>query len=139
MAAGEIIGSAHPLLASAMNAPLDANKPVKLWNAGEKGELFAHTGTPFAAATGKTIAQLACFVNGMDYSEEANVLVLVTGNKQIIAYNGETDEMLCEVKDAHTKGIYDVKWITADTFMTCSSDNTIKLWKWDAGAKSITE
>lgn len=75
----------------------------------------------------------------MDYSEEGKVLLVVTGNKQIIAYNGETDEQLCEKKDAHSKGIYDVKWITADTFMTASSDNTMKLWKWDAGAKTIEE
>ena len=29
--------------------------------------------------------------------------------------------------------------MTAETFMTCSADNVIKVWKWDAGAKSIEE
>ena len=75
----------------------------------------------------------------MDYSEEAKVLLIVTGNKQIIAYSGETDEMICEKAAAHNKGIYDVRWITADIFMTCSADNTMKLWKFDAGAKTIEE
>jgi len=75
----------------------------------------------------------------MDYSPEAKVLIVVTGDKRIIAYSGENEEKLCEKAAAHNKGIYDVKWITADTFMTCSADNTLKVWKWDAGAKSIEE
>ena len=139
LAAGDIIGSSGVLLASAMDAPADANKPVKLYCAGEAGELFAHTGTPFKAETGKTIGNVNCFVNGMDYSEEAKVLLIVTGDKRIIAYSGESDEMICEKAAAHTKGIYDVRWITTETFMTCSADNTLKLWKFDAGAKTIEE
>ena len=55
MAAGDIVGSAGLLLCSAIDAPEDANKPVKLWNAGEAGVVFCHTGTPFKVDTGKTI------------------------------------------------------------------------------------
>ena len=51
--AGDIIGSAGVLLSSAMDAPADANKPVKLYCAGEAGILFAHTGTPFKTDSGK--------------------------------------------------------------------------------------
>ena len=139
MANGDIVGSAGLLLCSTIDAPEDANKPVKLYNAGEAGQIFCHTGTPFKVDTGKSVEQLGCFVNGMDYSAEAKVLIVVTGDKRIIAYSGENEEKLCEKADSHRKGIYDVKWMTADTFITCSADNCLKTWKWDAGAKTITE
>ena len=138
-AAGDIVGSSAPLLASAVDAPADANAPVKLYSAGEVGELFCHAGTPFKADTGKTIDKLGCYVNGMAYSGEAKVLLVVTGDKSIVAYSGEDQSKLATKAAAHGRGIYDVAWATADTFLTCSADNLIKVWKWDAAAKSIEE
>ena len=67
------------------------------------------------------------------------MLLVVTGDKRIIAYSGEDESKLATKDAAHAKGIYDVVWTSADSFMTCSADNLIKVWKWDAAAKTIEE
>ena len=137
---GSLLGANKLLLCGAIDAPADANAPVKLWNGGENAYLYAHTGTPFKQDTGKTVEHLGnTFINAMDFSPEAKVLIVVTGDKRIIAYNSDDDSKLCEKTDAHKKGIYDVKWVSADTFMTVSGDNLIKSWKWNGEAKTIEE
>ena len=137
--AGDLLGSSGILLCSTVDAPADANAPVKLYSAGEVGEMFCHAGTPFKSDSGKSFDKLGCYVNGMAYSGEAKVLLVVTGDKRIVAYSGEDESKLATVDGAHGKGIYDVLWVSADTFLTCSADNLIKVWKWDATAKSIEE
>ena len=66
--AGDIVGSSGILLCSTVDAPADANAPVKLYSAGEEGEMFRHVGTPFKADSGKSFDKLQCYVNGMAYS-----------------------------------------------------------------------
>ena len=139
MANGEIIGSSKLLLCSAANAPEDADAKVKLWLANEDGELFVHTGTPFKVDTGKSLDKYGIYVNSMDFSAEANALVVVTGGKDIIIYDAESDEKLVTKDKAHSMGIYEVKWTGADSFTTVSADNHIKTWKWDASAKTISD
>lgn len=63
--AGDITGSAGLLLCGAIDAPADHNAPVKLWSAGEAGDVFCHA-MPFKGL-GKTLEQTAVFVNSMDY------------------------------------------------------------------------
>ena len=138
MANGDLSASADPILCAAIDAPQDTNAPVKLWTGNEKGQLFCHVGTPFKTENTKEIFNLGgIFINSMDFCPENKTLVLVTGDKRIITVSGETDEKLCEKENAHTKGIYDVKWISENSFMTCSSDNLVKVWKWNAADKTI--
>jgi WD40 repeat protein len=113
MANGEIIGSSKLLLCSAVNAPEDADSKVKLWYSNEDGEIYCHTGTPFKVDTGKQIEKFGVFINSMDFSAEANAVVVVTGDKKIIIYDAESDEKLSTKEAAHGKGIYEVKWTGA--------------------------
>ena len=137
--AGDMPGPAKLLLCAAADAPADANAPVKVWEGGEQFA-YVHAGTPFKVDSGKTLDDLGnTFINSMDFSQDAKVLLVVTGNKKIIIYDGETDQKICEKDAAHPKAIYDVKWVSADNFITCSSDNTIKVWKWNGESKTIDE
>lgn len=51
--AGDIVGSSGLLLCGAIDAPENHNDPVKLWTAGEAGEIFCHV-MPFKGL-GKTL------------------------------------------------------------------------------------
>ena len=49
---------------------------------------------------------------------------------------------MCEVANAHGKTIYGLRVAPAgveETILTCSSDNTIKSWKFDAESNQLTE
>ena len=83
-----------------------------MWLGGSEGNTYVHTGIPFKIDTGKELEYLGnTFVNAMDYSDTAKAMVLVTGDKRIIVYDGESNAKLCAKDGAHKKGILDVKWV----------------------------
>ena len=73
----------------------------------------------------------------MALSDQTNRLFIATSSKKIAVYDTETQAKLCEVENAHSKGIYGCFAVPeghdAD-LVTCSADNTVKLWKLNENA-----
>jgi|Transcript_43008 WD40 repeat protein len=78
----------------------------------------------------------------MAVCDESNKLFVVTAGKKILVFDTESQEKVCEVANAHGKGIYGVRVAPAGqeaSIVTCSSDNTLKTWKLDAESKQLSE
>jgi len=66
----------------------------------------------------------------------------VTSGKKILVFDSETQEKICEVTNAHSKGIYGVALVPEGndaSIVTCSADNTVKTWKLNEESKELTE
>ena len=71
------------------------------------------------------------YINGMALCDETNRLYVVTSSKKIVVYDTETQTKICEVANAHSKGIYGCVLVPEGneaTLVTCSADNTVKTW-----------
>lgn len=59
----------------------------------------------------------------------------MSSDKTIAIYDSESTEILQKIEKAHNKGIMDVVWIDESMIMTCSTDNTVKLWNVEDGTE----
>ena len=141
-AAGDISGSSAPLLCFANTAAPDQKVKTKFYSGGESGEIFMHEGAPFGGQ-GQVLERLQGeYINAMAVCDDQKRLFVGTSGKKILVFNTETQEKVCEVANAHGKTIYGMKVAPAsaeETIMSCSSDNTIKGWKFDAESNTLTE
>lgn len=76
----------------------------------------------------------------MALDEENKRLYLALSSKRIVVFDSETQEKICQVENAHSKGIYGAVLVPgADADVaTCSADNTIKTWKLNEETKELT-
>ena len=140
MDCGPIIGSSKALLCAAITAAPDSKVQAKFYSGGESGELFMHEGAPFKGA-GTTIESFpGDYINAMAICDETNRLYVGLSSKKICVYDAQTQEKLCELENAHSKGIYGLAIAPSSveaSFVTCSADNTIKSWKYVEESKSL--
>lgn len=52
----------------------------------------------------------------------------VSSDKSIIVFDVFSRAVLSKVESAHEMGIYDVRWLSDNSIVTCSADNTLKTW-----------
>ena len=102
-----------------------------------------HEGLPFKGQ-GKVLEHMpGVYINAISISHEANLVFVVTSDKQIIVLDAETGEKQAVQAGAHSKGIYDVAvyQTTEDSvnLATCSADSRLKLWTYEKTAKTFTE
>ena len=78
----------------------------------------------------------------MAVCDASNKLFVGTSGKKILVFDTESQEKVCEVAGAHGKTIYGLNVAPAGgeaSILTCSSDNTIKTWKFDADSNQLNE
>ena len=99
-----------------------------------------HEGTPFQGQ-GQVLEHFhGDYINGMALCDQTNRLFVATSSKKIAVFDTETQTKICEVENAHTKGIYGCTIVPDGhdaTLITCSADNTVKMWKMED--QSLTE
>ena len=83
-------------------------------------------GVPFKAV--KTLHSHTHFVNGLAFNRDGSMFVSVSSDKSIILHDTATLEPLQKIEKAHGKGVMDVFWIDDEQILTCSTDNTLKIW-----------
>lgn len=78
-------------------------------------------------------------VRAVRFSPDGKWLVSAGSDRTIVVYDGKTGEMVKKIENAHAGGIYGVSW-TADStsFVTCSADNSNKLWEVDSWSEKHT-
>ena len=82
------------------------------------------------------------YINSMVVDDATNRLYVATSGKRLVVYDTETQEKICQVENAHGKGIYKVRLAPEGqeaSLLTCSADNKIKTWKLDEEAKTLNE
>ena len=108
MACGDISGSAKGLICSAHTHTEEQKVKTKLYSGGEAGEILMHEGTPFSGQ-GQILDRFpGDYINGMVLCNATNRLYVITSSKKIAVYSTETQEKVCQVDDAHSKGIYGI-------------------------------
>ena len=68
----------------------------------------------------------------MALCDETKRLFVCTSSKKIVVFDTETQTKICQVDNAHAKGIYSCALVPDGndaSLLTCSADNTLKLWK----------
>lgn len=105
---------------------------TKVYSGGETGEIYMHEGTPFSGQ-GQVLEHFhGDYINAMAICNTTNRLFACTSSKKIAVYDTETQTKICQVDNAHAKGIYGCALVPEGndaTLLTCSADNTIKQWK----------
>ena len=69
-------------------------------------------------------------------------LYVVTSCKKILVFDTDSGEKICQTENAHAKGIYGVQIAPENneaSIITCSADNTLKMWKLGEEAKQLSE
>lgn len=137
---GAISGSQRGLICCANTKAEEQKIKTKFYSGGETGEVFMHEGTPFSGQ-GEVLERFqGDYINGMALCDETKRLFVATSSKKIAVYDTETQSKICEVENAHSKGIYGCALVPEGndaTIVTCSADNTVKTWK--MGENALTE
>lgn len=68
------------------------------------------------------------FVNQVRFSPDGTKFASASSDKNVVLFNSDSAEVIKKIEGAHSKGILDLAWLDDENFMTCSSDNSIKLW-----------
>lgn len=103
---GPITGSPKGLNCCANTKAEEQKVKTKFYSGGESGEVYMHEGTPFTGQ-GQVLEHFnGDYINGMAICDETNRLFVATSSKKIAVYDTETQTKICEVANAHSKGIY---------------------------------
>lgn len=106
-------------------------KPYRLVLGGEGNDMYAFDGAPFKHV--KSIHAHSNFVNRVLFRPDGKQFVSVSSDKSVIIFDSETMEPVQKIEKAHNKGVMDVAWLGDDMIMTCSTDNTLKIWQTEDG------
>lgn len=118
---GDIFGPSKTVMAVDIK-----QKPYRMIVSGENYEVYVFDGVPFKSV--KSIHSHQNFVNQVKFSPNGQQFLSVSSDKSIIIYDTESLEQVRKIEKAHNKGILDANWIDDQRIITCSSDNTVKIW-----------
>jgi len=105
----------------------------------DNGQVVLCEGTPFKNI-GRVIDTIKGFVTTMAYDDNSNRLLVGASDKCVHVYDGVTGDKLNSV-ELHSKSIFDLKLMPEGSgayMATCSTDNTIKVWKLDEAGTGFT-
>jgi len=91
--------------------------------------MYAFDGAPFKHV--KTIHSHQNFVNRISFSPDGKHFASASSDKSVVIHDSETMEQTQKIEKAHSKGVMDLAWLGNDMIMTCSTDNTLKIWQSD--------
>ena len=141
---GSINGPQSSVACCAVNKTSSFSETVRLFlgcdnghlylNVSDKGSQFTGTGTLIDNIPGG-------FFTGLVYDDATDKVVATASDKTVRIFDGLTGEKLATIEGEHTKTVYDVKAFAEGgeaRFVTSSGDNTIKAWKFDEAATSLT-
>lgn len=109
-------------------------RPLRAATVSDDGALCFFHGAPFKFNSKQASAHTN-FIYGTAFSPDGNHLVTVGADRRIQLYDGKTGEPTVRVSDGEHKGsILAVSWAAdSQSFVTASTDGTVKLWGLDAG------
>jgi WD repeat-containing protein 1 (actin-interacting protein 1) len=123
---GDLFGPSKNVIAMDMR-----KKPYRLVMGGENLEMYVFDGVPFKHA--KTLHTHQNFVNRILFRPDGKQFASVSSDKNVVIHDSETLEPITTIEKAHTKGVMDIAWLGDDTIMTCSTDNSLKIWSVEDG------
>jgi len=142
IACGTILGTSKALNCCAHTKAFESTEKTKFYSGGEGGELFMHEGAPFPGQGHLVDRFPGDYINAIAICDESHRLFVGLSSKKLLVYDSETMEKVCEVDEAHQKGIYSIRVTPAGheaSILSCSADNTIKMWKMNEESKQLTE
>jgi len=134
---GELGGSNGTIL----SADAKITRPFKFVSTGEDKEIQAFKGPPFnhLKAIQNAATNFLTRIAFTPWDDGAHYIAVAT-DKSIKVYNTESNELVAEKLDAHSMGIQDFCYTSAPgEILTSSNDRTVKSWKVDLEAKTISE
>lgn len=121
---GDIFGATGNVLAGDIT-----KRPFNLFSSGESPEILNHKGVPFKGQGTPLEQTHSNYVNQLRLSPDGTKFATVSADKSIAMFDSKSQERLQHIQGAHTKGIYDLSWLNDESFVTCSADNSFKIWK----------
>lgn len=127
---GEISGHSKAINSVALRQ----QRPLRAATVSDDGTMCFFHGAPFKfnSKQGETHTN---FIYGTAFSPDGNHLVTVGADRRIQLYDGRTGEPTVKISDGEHKGsILSVSWAKdSQSFVTASTDGTVKLWGLEPG------
>ncbi|QPG74660.1 hypothetical protein FOA43_001992 [Brettanomyces nanus] len=105
-------------------------RPYKAATVSDDGGLVFLQGPPFKFSL-SVRDRHKNFVRDVKFSGDGEYIVSVSADRSIVLYDGKTCEFKRVFENAHDGGIFGVDWYDNKSFVTCSSDATVKRWSVD--------
>lgn len=132
---GEISGHSKAINSVALRQ----QRPLRAATVSDDSAMCFFHGAPFKfnSKQGDTHTN---FIYGTAFSPDGNHLVTVGADRRIQLYDGKTGEPTVKISDGEHKGsILAVSWAKdSQTFVTASTDGTVKLWGLEPGSAKHT-
>ncbi|KAH6690504.1 actin-interacting protein [Plectosphaerella plurivora] len=132
---GEISGHSKAINAVSIRQ----QRPLRAATVSDDGALCFFHGAPFKFAA-KQAATHTNFIYATAFSPDGTHLVSVGADRRIQLYDGKTGEPTVKISDGeHTGSILAVSWAAdSQSFVTASTDGTVKQWGLEAGKATHT-
>ena len=130
---GEISGHSSQI----NSVSIRQQRPLRAATVSDDTSLVFLHGAPFKYNT-SVRGQHQKFVYATAFSPDGALLVSVGQDRRIVLYDGKTGEVQKQIGEGeHTGSIFGVSWASdSNRFVTCSADQTVKVW--DAAAGAVT-
>lgn len=118
--------------ARALSCSFKANRPFKLYTAGEDQSVNVYGSPGFTL--NKTVSHHKGFVNCVRVSPDGKLWLTCSGDKSVAIFSTENDELVRQIENAHAGSVYSAAWYEdSQRFATCGADKTVKVWSVDGG------
>lgn len=120
---GEIQGHSDTINA----VDIKSQRPFRVATVSNDKSMVFLTGPPFKFD--KSVRDHSNVVRDVKFSPDGKYLVTVGSDRLIAVYDGKTADLVTKLENAHEGGIFGISWYKdSSKFVTCSADNTIKVW-----------